>query len=548
MKKIVPGIILIFAIFCACQKEQEFFEDNPSKAVNASNSVTVDKMNDILAQVLSLAINDINVRLMLHSEISKQFTFDFDILYSLIKDREIISGKCGLVKFSELLQKTAQDAGIDFSLFDQNSLIYKNLQISSPVYFEEWDPETTDPVVISLPEDYQEESESWVNAFKSDGSQFQIKEKEITGPILLVRKAERVDENGMMSVDPDGFVIPEEERTVTAIEAYDAANHQLKSGSVKQHEPVIEVLNSVQFEQKLQSRRSLNDETNYKSQTMTGPAFVNTLKSGEIATISAPANFSVHPAGPYTIQLNWTPVAGAVAYEIFRQNELWPNSLLNTVNETQINYFDQNLYNGEHYVYSIRAVDASGNRSVLSNGLEAYASWRNNGSRDIIDKIYIDSDCWNWCCGLFDGKIELQYKTSYLITPSNTNVAYPASGVNSLGQKTKDQQRNKWCYYNHYLFPWDVRSCSYSYRFKLIENDGSGDGQTIKLGCTFKVQIAKIVELSATPSIEFKIADKDEEFGEMIIVYWERSNGPDPYTDGYNLMPDRGNARMYFRQ
>ena len=82
----------------------------------------------------------------------------------------------------------------------------------------------------------------------------------------------------------------------------------------------------------------------------------------------------------------------------------------------------------------------------------------------------------------------------------------------------------------------------------MVEDDDAGDGTTIKFGLTFKVQIFKIVDISAPLSIEFKIADKDESFGEVIIQYWERRNGPDAGSDGYNLMPDRGKARMYVKQ
>jgi hypothetical protein len=273
------------------------------------------------------------------------------------------------------------------------------------------------------------------------------------------------------------------------------------------------------------------------------------LKSANAVTLDTPGNFRVNPAGPNTIQISWTQVAGAVGYEIYRQYDTWPNYLLASVGPEQINYYDQYLSTGDHYIYSVRAVDASGNTSPLTGGLETYASWRTNGNRDVVDKIYLTSECWNWCCGLFDGKIELQYKTSYLLTPSNTNISYPGgSSLNNLGQKTRDQQKGKWCTYTQYLFPWDVRYNSYSYQFKLIEDDGSGDGKTIKLSTTFKVQLFKIVDFSVTPAIEFKVANMDEEFGEVIVQYWDRKNGPDTNTDGYDLMPKNGHARMYLRQ
>jgi hypothetical protein len=547
MKKIIR-LFLFLLIFSSCQKEPELQEKSILPQANTVKTFTLNDTNDALARVLALSLTDKNVRLLLHSEIAKQFTYDFDILFDLIKNKEIESENYGLVKFSVLLQNIAREANIDFSMFNESSFRYKNLQISSPVYFENWNPEIDVLSVISLPVEYNEGEGKMVKAYDYGGNEKWVSEEEINSPILLVRQAERVDENGMMRVDPDGFVIPEEERVVTAVEAYEAANLHFKSAIIQQGDPVIEVLSKDEFKERLLSRRSLGSETFYKPLTPIRPVYEPTLKSGEMATIEAPGNFTVHPGGPYTIQLNWTPVAGAVSYEIFRQYQTNPNYLLATVGNDQINYFDQYLNIGDHYTYSIRAVDINGNKSVLTSGLEAYASWRNNGSRDIIDKIFLDSDCWSWCCGLFDGKIELQYKTSYLMTPSNTNVAYPTTGVNSVGQKTKDQQKNKWCSYNHYLFPWDLRLTSYSYRFILIEDDGEGNGKTIKLGTTFKIQLFKVVDFSVSPSIEFKIADKDEDFGEMIVQYWEWKNGPYPYTDGYNLMPDRGHARMYLKQ
>jgi hypothetical protein len=330
------------------------------------------------------------------------------------------------------------------------------------------------------------------------------------------------------------------------MEAYELATQRLKSAAIDQRDPVIEVLDPAAFEEAIKSMRAENN-VELNSPVKSGSVVESALKSA--STVTTPVNFRVHPAGPYTIQINWSQVEGAVAYEVFRQYDTYPNYLIATLNSYQLSYYDQYLSMENHYTYYVRAVDAEGNRSLLTDGLESYASWRTNGNRDYVDRIFIDSDCWNWCCGLFDGKIELQYKTSYLSVPDNTTLTYPSEGlVNNLGQKTKDQQKNKWCTYNHYMFPWDVRNYSYSYRFKLIEDDGAGNGITIKLGNTFKIQLFKIIDYTGTGNTQFTIADKDEDFGEVIIMYWEWRSGPFSYSDGYNLIPDRGKARMYMKQ
>jgi hypothetical protein len=548
MKKIISEVLMILLILSACQKEREWQEISTNPEPLPQGSVSRDRTHDALARVLALALTDRPVRLFLHTEISRQFTGDFDILYDLIKDKEIDSEDYGLVKFSELLQNKAREADVDFSVFEDGSSGYKNLQISSPEYFESWNPDTYLPLVISLPVDYQEGEGRMVRAFSANGVETLVSEDNIKDPFLLVRQAERVDADGLMRVDPDGFVIPEDEKFFSAKEIYEMSVNSLKSADAVPRENVIEVLDSETFQRMVKSKRSAITDGICIPKDKPASVMEAGVKSANAVSIDTPGNFKVNPAGPYKIQISWSQVAGAAGYEIFRQYDTWPNYPLASVGADQINFYDQYLNIGDHYIYSVRAVDASGNSSPLTGGLESYASWRTNGNRDIVDKILIDSDCWSWCCGLFDGKIELQYKISYLLTPSNTNVAYPGSGVNNLGQKTRDQQKGKWCTYTHYLFPWDVRNCSYSYLFKLIEDDGAGDGKTIKLSTTFKIQLIKIVDWSVTPGIEFKIADKDEEFGEVIIQYWEWKNGPGMYGDGYDLMPNKGHARMYLRQ
>jgi hypothetical protein len=549
MKKTLSEVLMILLILSACQKEPEWQEISTNQEPIPVKTVSRDITHDALAKVLALALTDRQVRLFLHSEIARQFTGDFDILYDLIKDKEIESEENGLVKFSELLQNKAREAGVDFSMFEDASFGYKNLQISSPVYFESWNPDTYTPLVISLPVDYQEGEGRMVSAFNANGIETLVSEEHIKEPFLLVRQAERVDAGGYMRVDPDGFVIPENEKFFSAKEVYELSVQSLKSADAVQRESVIEVLDDETLQQTLKSRRFMVESGSIAPKDKPATIIEPGLKSANSMAIEIPGNFRVNPAGPNCIQISWSQVAGAAGYEVYRQYDTWPNYLLATVGPEQINYYDQYLTIGDHYIYSVRAVDASGNSSPLTGGLESYASWRNNGSRDVVDKIYISSECWNWCCGLFDGKIELQYKTSYLLTLSNTIATYPGgSSVNNLGQKTRDQQKGKWCTYTHYLFPWDVRNYSYSYQFKLIEDDGAGDGKTIKLSATFKVQLSKIVDLSVTPAIEFKIADKDEEFGEVIIQYWDWKNGPGTYTDGYDLMPNKGIARMYLRQ
>ncbi|HPT30192.1 MAG TPA: hypothetical protein PLW67_00070 [Prolixibacteraceae bacterium] len=546
MKKLISEVIFLLLLLGACQQEPEWQEKQMAPV--SGNGTSRDQLHDALAKTLALAIQDEQVRLFLYNELEKQFTGDYDILFDLVRDKVIETEHYGTMTLSGLLEKKALEAGIDLRFPVKGSTAYLNLQISAPSFFEDWNPETYTPEVISLPVDYQENTMRMVRSFHEDGRETLVVENNLSKPFLLVRQAERVDENGMMRVDPDGFVIPDEERVFSAREVYEMSETGLKSAIVTGEEPVIQVLDDEAFQNALLSRRSPAKDAPAPVIRPEGGVEYSTLKSAGSVLVDTPGNVKVNPAAPFTIQVSWSQVSGAVKYEVFRQYEYNPNYLLATLDAQQISFTDRYLSQGEHYTYSVRSVDASGNVSPLTAGLESYASWRTNGYRDVVDRIILSSACWNWCCGLFDGKIELQYKISYLLTPSNTVAAYPSVGMNNLGQKTKDQQKGKWCTYNHYLFPWDVKNSSYSYRFKLIEDDGSGETVTVKLGNTFKVQLSKILEGAGSSATEFKIADKDEEFGEIIIQYWDWKCGFESYHDGYNLIPKDGSARMYLKQ
>ena len=171
MKKIISEVLIVLLFLSACQKEPEWQEVSTNPEPFPVKTVSQDRTHDALAKVLSLALTDRQVRLFLHSEIARQFTGDFDILFDLIKDKEIESEEYGLVKFSELLQNKAREAGVDFSMFENASFRYKNLQISSPVYFENWNPDSYAPLVISLPVDYQEGEGTMVSAFSANGNE-----------------------------------------------------------------------------------------------------------------------------------------------------------------------------------------------------------------------------------------------------------------------------------------------------------------------------------------------------------------------------------------
>ncbi len=513
MKKIPISIILCILFVGSCTKEESIRDNDQVLSALILSEESKDQVISELSQVLSLSLKEVNVRYFLHGEIAKQFTLDYDITYELIKNKPVTSEKYGTIEFGKLLEKVAKDNSLDISHFLKYHEAFRNLQISSPVFFENWMPDNLSPMVISLPQDYDEGEGTKVRAYLSDGNYKMVLEEEIGEPILLVRESERVDNNGMIRVDIDGFVIPEGERYLTAARAYEIANSNgsgLKSAEVSKHEPVIVVVDDI-------DEIGISDNTCFiDSKNEIGIFQAESAASG----IGIPTNPSALPNSSCCIQVKWGGVTGAVSYEIFRQFGNFSNDKIATVNNTQNIYSDKNLKNGTRYCYSIRSVDSVGNVSGLTYPVDAIASWRTNRTYEKIIKIFVDRDCWNKAiCGTFDGKIELQYKLVLFNRENKSIESLPAGAVGALTQQSRNDQRDTWCTYNQNLFLWDLQTYAYSYGIYFVEDDGNGTSVTVELSANLKVDLAESASGQVSASIKFNIAAKDDQIGSMVVHY-----------------------------
>lgn len=106
---------MLLALFSACQKEPDLPEIRPEPSA-VGNGLTTDVIHNTLARIVALSLEDVNVRAFLHEEIGREFTGDYDILFELIKDKEISSGKFGNVSFSAYLESVAAEKELIFLL------------------------------------------------------------------------------------------------------------------------------------------------------------------------------------------------------------------------------------------------------------------------------------------------------------------------------------------------------------------------------------------------------------------------------------------------
>jgi cysteine-rich repeat protein len=85
-----------------------------------------------------------------------------------------------------------------------------------------------------------------------------------------------------------------------------------------------------------------------------------------IAGLAAPQNFSANAVSAGEVLVSWSMSSGAVNYEIFRR---MPGGTLGLYTTTSaLSFRDTNVAANAAYLYMVRAVDASNNRSPLSSG------------------------------------------------------------------------------------------------------------------------------------------------------------------------------------
>jgi hypothetical protein len=546
---IISGIIVLNS----CEKEEQVTDANYEIEASDEPLLSAETRNlviDELAKVVAISVNEKDVRIMFHNELSKQFTMDYDILYRFVAVKEVNS-RFGKIKYSELLHKLAEENNLSLVNMDNNLEKFKNLQISAPAYFGEWQAESFIPNVISLPVEYTENEGIQVKSYNSNGSSTLVKEEEVKQPFLLVRESERVDPTGMIRVDINSFVLPAGYRTLSAEQAYEIAEHgnsNLKSAKVGSVNSLIEVVPDAELLKPnfVDSVKLIEDYLAYNPGKAVTDFEKDQLKAACTSYPAKPTNVTATPFTPYSIEVRWEENAAGVDYEIWRKyyrikfisswpfyvsEEVWENIAYidNTPNPKSSVYADRNLISGTNYIYQIAAVTPEGCRSALSYPVDAYASWRNNNVNEKVKKIWISTDCWNWCCGLFDGMIELVCVPVYY-DKKNNSTSFPKK---PLTRKTKDEQKGKWCDYNNILFQWDMSRHAYNYMLSFYEDEAGNDkGVTITVGGEFKVSDnAKV-----TGSISYTIDNKDEEMGYFEVYYYH------PSTNEYGLQPRKGTA------
>ena len=316
-------------------------------------------LNDY-AVVLARAVQQQELRSVIHARAMKKFDGDFDVLVTRLESEHLLQPDCTVRELMSNLKTDSRLRSIGVvnqdSAYLSISSVIPNVQVSVPVHCEEWDPATFVPLVAVLPYDYKEKAGNIITAYDAEGKAYELSADEEPGfPILVVGRSERVDEHGNM------------------------------------------------------------DTAGYSVQVPASP----TLRSFSLLP-DYPEKLLLTHGMAKSLLLEWTDVANDTGYEVWRMTGTAFQMVAQTVVNDN-NYVDANLTPNQKYWYKVRAMNADG-YSSWSPIMATTASNRSDNEWLKIKRMKFSSSALNAVEGWISGAPEIRLRVVQGSEGGATNV------------------------------------------------------------------------------------------------------------------------------
>lgn len=541
-------VFLTTTLPIACNK------DLPNLSVSSSPMLMEDKNDGMerFAKAVSSLSSEASFRELIKNEATKQFDYDYDVLFRFISERKL-STNLGLKTVRDLLVEKIEVSDkfkelSKISYFDMILNNTSNLQISVSKLCKSWDPVAVTPKTAVLPIDYDERTHQQVNSYDKEGKIHVVtKEDESREVFLVVRESERVDKKGLIRVTSSGFVIPENQRTFTADNAYAEANKAALEGKLEERNNTASIVTVLTGQEMLKIRERLQNEFDakflgkYKSKPADLLPTKTGIENGRIASCNnAPQKPSIIEAFPSdfgAITINWSTVNNADGYIVYRKEGFSGNFqqiAVTTANNPTFSNYTWTV--GNYYEYRVAAYNGTVDcQSPLSDPKGAFTSWRQQNFYEVVSRIFIDDSCNWWITGLFDNNYEFE------VRPVRFNLSESSVEMSPIQLSSRAQLDrlfgNGWLSFYTTLFRWDMQNYSNNYYLHVIEDDGDGQGFEVSIGAKF----GKAPGPEINASIKFNISNYDENMGFANVYHFENQSS-------YSLQPESGSAIIEISQ
>jgi hypothetical protein len=540
MKRISILLIILFIfIFTSCKNDSEDLTNTYQSEYTYSQQ---EEVIELFAIAISKSIEHIELRKLLKSETSKQFDFDYDVLYRFIKNTDFNIPEYGTINLETLICEKIKNNIPHSSLktvenFKTCLNSIDNLNICIPYQYSDWNPNETIPIVAILDHEYINKNEK-AKCYQDGILSFLLKKDgHPISPVLTVGYSERVDENGFIMVDPTGFVLDKDDRTLTAEDAYIIASENFKSGKLNLAKSIIEIFDDSCFVSTIKAGEHTNNS--YRKEQVNFDDSACNFKS--TSAISTPSITTLVPCASIAAAayINWTDVSGETDYEIWRRMGQTGNYVL--VGETTTgatSLVNEWLNNGgDGYYFKVRAKNTStGEFSDFSPEKFLRACWRKGYATERIERIRLSSSCAN-SIGFLESYLELFVQT-VRFNHQQLQVEYPKILLGSFSMA--GWHSGIICNPQRDLFVWDMNQYSQNYYFYLWESDGGGS-LTINVGAKAFIGNGNGTGFETSIGLAYSVKTLDDYVGFLDVYNHTPTLGWNP-GEGLSLQPQVGSA------
>jgi hypothetical protein len=173
-------------LITSCKKE--ITNQTPTPTPDLTSQQTNQLRTDF-GKILAKAVANPQVQTLIKEESLKQFDNDYDVLFQLIKDKEIQPGVTLMNHLSSLGLTETMRNDID------NALPLLTIFVPNLSHFsaEKWNTSSDIPVVAVVNNDFSEKEHTPITAFDHQGNQFQLKSNKPPHiPVIVVKDNERI--------------------------------------------------------------------------------------------------------------------------------------------------------------------------------------------------------------------------------------------------------------------------------------------------------------------------------------------------------------------
>ncbi len=218
MKSIARSAALLIAtgmLTFSCRQELDTQKVQPAEAGQALTVAQLDDQRTQFAKTLAKALANEEVRSFIKLEAGKQFDLDYDVLFRLVKDKELSGGRSFSATLAGFAESEAQFARTTASLPLLTIFVPELKGFSA----KNWDVANQIPMVAVVNSGHDEQKATKIIAFDQEGNQHELDSKEEPNvPVIVVKENERLvakgaHNNGRVGAEPRGRLLHNDGKT-----------------------------------------------------------------------------------------------------------------------------------------------------------------------------------------------------------------------------------------------------------------------------------------------------------------------------------------------